>query len=161
MSTLPVRRVSTWEGSRRPSGAIFEDAQERDLIVWVDAETEKVRCVSLVEPQAEGTSALWESLQKAMEYPLPGSLPYRPDRVLIDDPAVSEGLRGLAGRCGIAVAYQESLPMLDAAYQALTATGEDAPVASSLGEGTVTSGFVALTEFIRGGRSWRRFWATA
>ena len=131
-----ANKVSTWEGSRRPSGASFTDDDDKDLILWIESETGKVRACTLVDEDEDGPASFWESLQTAIEKPLTG-IPGRPEHILIDDPEICKSLQALANEHGIKVSYKVSLPQLDEAYYALTDFLDEGPGYSYLGDGKI------------------------
>lgn len=110
---MPVaaRPAICWEGGGISVGRLLHRSGERpehELVLWVEAETERVLAARFVAP-AELPAAAVALLRQAMEQPLTGP-PRRPAEVRVREAALAAALREGVGGLGVRVAVADECP---------------------------------------------------
>jgi hypothetical protein len=112
----------TWLGSRRKTGTKIEGVA-MDVVMWVEADTTEFRAR---EAACEGHDpvTILDVLYAGILEPIYGE-PYRPTRLLLDDPAMVENVRPYATALGMKVAYSPATEPMDKAFKRMKFLNRD------------------------------------
>ncbi len=122
---LPI----VWEGDRRPyvEGLSFQSESEgEDCVVWLDGSEGVVRGMDMVSPMT-GLEGMIRTLLNAIETPIGGVMPARPQKVLVRDREIQFFLRGVLQDLDIKVDYVNSLPLIDELFSNFDQVGDKQP----------------------------------